>query len=134
MSCHDRVRCSWCTAVSEANMPKYLLTWTLHPRHAGAAPSSIPHFFAFFLKLVTIKGPLPRPHGAWRQFPDAKPTRCWRQQKIILALSCGQKQHTALLYNWVGSALSEWLGCPIGTTAFMLVVEPDCSVSGLVAL
>ena len=112
VSCHDGVRCSCRTAVSEANMPKYLLTWTLPASTSTRTPpsSSIPHFFAFFLKLVTIKGPLPRLHGARRQFPDAKPTRCWQQLKVILALSCGQKQHSALLYPCVVSALSEWHG------------------------
>ena len=61
-------------------MPKYLLTWTLHPSKT---------FFVFFLKLVTIKGPLPRLQAAWRQFPDAKPTNVWARSGFFLDLGSG---------------------------------------------
>ena len=100
----------------------------------GTPPSSILSLFAFFLKLVTIKGPLPRLHGAWRQFPDAKPTSCLAEDKISLG-AMGHVAKSRIVEVWIKFLNSphslplcgmSTVSCPIAT-ALMSAKKPEVS-------
>ena len=95
---------------------------------------------------------MPRLHGAWRQFPDAKPTSCLAEDKISLG-AMGHVAKSRIVEVWIKFLNSphslhlcgmSTVSCPIGATALMSAEKPevsqvsagkaDHSVSGLVAL